>query len=136
MVNTVYQQILLPAKTSIRNKTGKQTNNICLQIELTPNKIKFNQIVHSQRVVPASYITKKSSLTEHLQNTSPKIQSFLTTSGTQSQRKCYTSIERKTTQPLKIIVQYVRLKLQLRKIDMRSKIHISTNRNTSHPIKS
>ena len=51
--------------------------------------------------LPASYVTKTSSLTGRLQNTSPKTQSFLTTLIRPSQSKYHTSIERKTSQQLK-----------------------------------
>ena len=41
--------IILPEKTSIRNRTGKHSKNICLHTELTAIKNKYNQIVTSQK---------------------------------------------------------------------------------------
>ena len=65
--------------------------------------------------LPASYVTKTSSLTGRLQNTSPKTQSFLTTLIRPSQSKYHTSIERKTWQPLKYYSTICTIKITAQK---------------------
>ena len=123
--------ILLRKETRMRNRTCKQTNNICLQIELTANKYKFNQIVSKKTSILCN---ENIIIDKTFTNYISKNKSFLLTPSTPSQSQCDTSIERKTTQQLKEYSAICTIVITAQiKIDTQYTTSIQNNSNRSHP---